>query len=163
MLLGRVWRQLCTEDCVPADLTCCDSGVHLRFLLPADLHHHSNVRTHNRFRYRYLLFAFYSNVSGCYCYCYYIGPLIVRANLFLKIYLLIYDSGRWFSSGNGLFIIPASWMLPCRAVSPFLARWSLLLGWQLSNNHILTCCLYASMRFIGLHWKARSCRPHLLR
>ena len=51
-MLGRVCRHLCTEERVPVDLTCCDSGIHLLFLLSVDLHHHSNV-------------------SGCYSYCYY--------------------------------------------------------------------------------------------
>ena len=48
-MLERVLWQLCTEKRVPADLTCCDSGRHLLFLLSADLYHHSDV-------------------SGCYCY-----------------------------------------------------------------------------------------------
>ena len=63
MLVRVCWHRRIKKR-VPADLTCCDSGVHLLQLLPADLHHHSDV-------------------SGCYCYYVSrIGPLIVRGNLF---------------------------------------------------------------------------------
>ena len=89
-MLERIFWHLCTEKRVPVDLTCCDSGIHLRKLRSADLHHHSHV-------------------SGCYCYYQFSNRASHRScKSVLKLFLLIYDSGRWFSSGNGLFGIPAS-------------------------------------------------------
>jgi hypothetical protein len=94
-MLVRVFWQLCTEERVTADLTCCDSGVHLLFLRPADLRHHSDV-------------------SGCY-YVSRIGPLIVRANLFesssdfLRFSSVVLIGERaFYNSGLLTLIVPSS-------------------------------------------------------
>ena len=42
-MLVRVLCHPCTGKRVLANLTCSDSGFHLRLLLPADRHHHSDV------------------------------------------------------------------------------------------------------------------------
>jgi hypothetical protein len=119
MLVRILWNR-CIKKRVPADLTCRDSGVHLLCLLPTVFHNRSNV-------------------SGCnYYYRFSISASHRLCKSVLKLFLLINDAGRWFSSICMHLGIPASWMLPCRAVSPFSARWSLLLGWYLSNNPILS-------------------------